>query len=154
MAQNLIAVAETAQDVASGLNKFLDAAAEHSAEIAELIAECFRISSALRKLDFAQEAYAGTREHARINGDINLVRQSLTYTFRDILRLFGGLGPSTVIPGSAYRRVWGEISVNFYRESGNTLSRRLQWYYIFLQELESILVNGSDIVPSLVTVNN
>ncbi|KAL8785318.1 MAG: hypothetical protein Q9195_008687 [Heterodermia aff. obscurata] len=50
---DLLAQAETAQDVAAGLNRFLDPVPEYSTEITALISECFAISSALRELQTA-----------------------------------------------------------------------------------------------------
>lgn len=87
MAHSLVAVAETAQDVGSGLSKFLDPVADASAEIAALIAECFSTSAALRKLDQAIEELEFDRSYARIRGDVAIVKDSLVYTFRDVQRL-------------------------------------------------------------------
>ncbi len=143
MAHNsLIAVAETAQDVGAGLNRFLDPVADASAEIAALIAQCFSISAALRRLDEAVEEYQYHRRYDRIHLDILNVKESLVYTFRDVQRLFGGLGRIAILPGAQYRQVWREISVHFRAQSNNTLERRLQMYHDCLKGLTCILTDG------------
>ena len=144
MAHNsLIAVAETAQDVGAGLNKFLDPVADASAEIAALIALCFSISAALRRLDEAIEEYEYHRRYDHIHDDILNVRESLVYTFRDVQRLFGvGLGRIAVLPGAQYRQVWRNLTTHFREESNNTLERRLQIYHDCLKGLTCVLNEG------------
>ena len=143
MAYSLVAVAETAQDVGSGLSKFLDPVADASAEIAALIAECFSTSAALRKLDRAIEEFEFDRSYARIRGDIAIVKDSLLYTFRDVQRLFGvGLARATILPGLEYRQVWRDLTTHFREESNNTLERRLKLYQEFIKELTFILLEG------------
>lgn len=140
MAQ-LVAVAETAEDIGSGLNKFLDPVADHSADITALIAQCFSTSSALRRLDKAIGDFPRPRRYRYIAEDLTTVQHSLHYTFKDVERLFGGLGGG-VIFGAAYRRVWRELNAHFYDESGNTLSRRLELYQDFLHELTNTVIEG------------
>lgn len=135
----LIAVAETAQDAGSALNKFLDPVADHSADITALIAQCFSTSSALRRLHKTIGDFPYHRRYSHITEDLTTVKTSLDYTFKDVQRLFGGLGKG-VINGAAYRRVWRELDDHFYEESGNALSRRLVLYQQFLQDLTTILV--------------
>ena len=144
MARNaLVAVAETAEDVGSGLNKLLDPVAESSAEIAASIAQCFLISAALRRLGEAFEEYDHHRDHARIHRDILDVRESLVYTFRDVQRLFGlELGRVAVLTGAQYRQLWRDLTEHFRAESNNTLERRLQIYHDYLKGLRRTLIEG------------
>ena len=144
MAHNaLIAVAETAQDVAAGLNKFLIPVADASAEIASLIAQCFAISAALRRLHRAVEDCDFDRRYTRIREDVVTVRESLVYTFRDVQRLFGiGLGRATILPGAEYRQVWRDLTAHFKAQSNNTLERRLQIYEGLLKDLTCTLTDG------------
>ena len=144
MARNsLVAVAETAEDVGSGLNKLLDPVAESSAEIAASIAQCFLISSALRRLGDAVEEYDYHRDYARIRRDIVNVRESLIYTFRDVQRLFGvDLGRVAILTGTQYRQLWRDLNEHFRAESNNTLERRLMIYHDYLKGLRRVLTEG------------
>lgn len=137
----LIAVAETAEDVGSGLHKFLDPVADHSPDITQLIAQCFSTSSALRLLDRTLGDFPKHRNYPYIVEDLETVQYSLGYTFKDVQRLFGGLGTGVRI-GAAYRRVWMDLDDFFYEESGNTLGRRLELYQQFLHELSNTLNEG------------
>lgn len=137
----LIAMAETAQDIAAALHKFLDPVAESSTEITGLIAECFGISSALRELHDAIGDLRQNRRHATISEDVRILLLSLDYTFKDVNRLFGGLARSNHITlSSGYRQVWRDIEVYFQEESRNTLSVRLEIYKTFLQHLICIVI--------------
>lgn len=139
----LIATAETAQDVASGFNKFLEPVSESSTEITALIGECFSVSSALRELSRAVEDARYTRRYATITEDIRLVLLSLDYTFNDVHRLFGLLGRTTYITVSeGYRQVWREIETKFQSESRNSLCGRLVYYRRFIQELGYYMIDG------------
>ena len=140
----LLAVAETAQDVGSALTKFIDqgdALADYSADITALIAQCFSTSSALRSLRDAIEQYRYPRRHQLISNDLNTVRSSLTYTFKDVQQIFGGLGRAGVTSG-VYRQVWRELDNHFREEGRNTLKRRLEYYQEFLYGLTDTLIEG------------
>lgn len=139
----LIATAETAQDIAAGLHKFLEPVSESSTEITGLIAECFAISSALRELNDAVGDVRQNRKYATISEDVRLVLLSLDYTFGDVHRIFGGLArPNHSTMSSAYRQVWRDIENYFQQQSRNTLSVRLEYYKTFLQHLICIMIEG------------
>lgn len=150
----LLASAETAQDVASVFNKFLDPVSEHSAEITGLISVCFALSSALREL---AEAFSDPRLQASqiiIKDDLQTLLRSLDYTFKDVHRLFGGLGrTSHVSPSAGYRQVWREVESHFQEESNNTLSMRLKFYRMFLDDMICIIYEGCSRPPSQVGFN-
>lgn len=140
---SLIATAETAQDIASALNKFLEPVSESSAQITRLISECFAISSALRELANAipDPRYRGG--YASISEDVQIALRSLEYTFADVHRLFGGLGRATHLTTSAsYRAVWRDIEDHFQVESRSTLCVRLEGYTRFLLDLIDIVIEG------------
>ena len=139
----LIALAETAEDVGGGLNRLLDHVADASAEVAALIAQCFSISAALRRLAEAVEAYEFHRRYAVVRLEIVNVRESLYDTFRDVKRLFrAGLGRVAILTGAQYRQLWRDLTDHFRAQSGNTLERRLQIYQVCLNGLECILMEG------------
>ena len=142
MALALIAVAETAQDIAAALDKFLDPVDDQSAEITALMAEFLSTSSALRELDKTIGPFPHHRRYPDISHDLTTVKDSLTYTFRDVQRLFGRLGRVAVVPRAEYSYVWGDLCDHFRAESGNTLQRRLEIYCIVLQELTDTLIQG------------
>ncbi|KAL9028380.1 MAG: hypothetical protein Q9196_003246 [Gyalolechia fulgens] len=142
----LIAVAEKAQDVAAGFNKFLDQVPEFSTEITGLISECFAISSALRELNTAIQDPRYEYDYAYVARDVSIVRQSLDYTFSDVVLLFGGLGRplSHVSKRMLFTQVWREISDHFYRESNSSLCKRLEYNRLYLQDISCILIDGQE----------
>ncbi|KAL8987693.1 MAG: hypothetical protein Q9177_003124 [Variospora cf. flavescens] len=116
----LIAVAEKAQDIAAGFNKFLEPVPEISTEITGLISECYAISSALRELNTAKEDPLYAYDYDYVSRDVIIARQSLEYTFHDVFRLFGGLGrPSFLSNRMAYYQVWRDIDDHFYQEASS-----------------------------------
>ena len=142
MAPALIAVAERAQDIAAALEKFLNPVDDQSAEITALMAECLSTSSALRELDRKIGDFPYHRRYPDISGDLTTVKDSLNFTFKDVQRLFGGLGRVAVVPRAEYGYVWGDLCDYFRAESGNTLRRRLEIYCIVLQGLSYTLTEG------------
>ena len=135
-----LAQAESAQDVAAGLNRFLDPVPEYSTEITALISECFAISSAIRELRTAIGDSRYNRQYLEVQYDINVTLRSLDYTFDDILRMFGGLGSAHHLSqASAYLSVWTDITVHFQNESSISLCRRLEDYRRFLHMLAMIV---------------
>ena len=104
-AMALIAVAEKAEAVGSALSQFTDHVAESSTEITTLVAQCFSTSLALRRLHNTFEDYLYPERYRRIIIDVNTVRDSLEYTFRDAQRYLR----KDSIPHTTYRRVWNEF---------------------------------------------
>lgn len=142
MAPAIIAVAERAQDIAAALDKFLDPVHDQSAEITALIAQCFATSSALRQLDRTIGPFPYHRHYPEISPDLTVVKDSLTYTFQDVERLFGRLGRVAAIPRAEYGYVWDDLCDFFRAESGNILERRLKIYCIVIEGLTDILIEG------------
>ncbi|KAI4277655.1 MAG: hypothetical protein LQ337_001618 [Flavoplaca oasis] len=139
----LIAVAESAQDIASGFNKFLEPLPEISTELTALISECYAISSALREINTAKEDPRYYHDYEFIYNDVAVVRETLDYTFKDVNRLFGGLGrPTHISRRTAFYQVWSEIDDFFYQESNRSLCKRLEASRLFLTELTCILMDG------------
>ncbi|KAF6239034.1 hypothetical protein HO173_002906 [Letharia columbiana] len=149
MASTLLAVAEKAQDVAAALEKFLDPVHDQSAEITALMAECLSTSSALRELDRKIGDFPYHRRYPDISAHLTTVKSSLTYTIRDVERLFGGVGRVAVVPRAEYGYVWDDLCDFFRAESGNTLRRRLEIYCTILEELSDTLIEGLPRDPDL-----
>lgn len=142
MAPAIIAVAETAQDVAAALQKFVDPVDDQAAEITALMAECLSTSSALRELDRTIGPFPHHRHYPEISEDLTIVKDSLTYTFEDVKRLFGRLGRVAAVPRAEYIYVWDDLCDYFRTESGNTLRRRLRICCIVLDGLTDTLIEG------------
>ena len=141
MAPANIAVAETAQDIAAALDRFLAPVEDQSAEITALMAECLSASSALRHLDRTIGPYH--RRYLAISHDLNTVKDSLVFTFDDVKRLFGRLGRvGAQAPRAEYGDVWDDLCDHFRLESGNSLRRRMEIYCFVLQDLTDILTQG------------
>lgn len=142
MAPAIIAVAETAHDISAALEQFLDPVDDQSAEITALMAECLRVSSALRHIDRTIGPFPHHRHYPEISLDLSTVKDSLNYTFDDVHRLFGRLNRVALTPRAEYEHVWDDLCAHFYAESGNTLRRRLEIYRIVLEGLEDRLLEG------------
>ena len=139
-------VAEAAQDVAAGFNKFLGPVPESKADLTALIAKCFEVSSSLHNLAKAVEDTRGLATYARISDDVRDVAYSLNYTFKDVRQIVGeGLAGAKNVKlslSTPYRRVWRSIIDYFQRESGNMLIQRLEYCRRLLLDLADILHEG------------
>lgn len=136
---NLVATAQLAEDVASGLNKFLIPVEESSSEITRLISECFAISSVLRDIAAAIREPRYSNYYSDISEDLRMAVSSIEYTFDDVHRFFGRIVRTS---SSAYRDVWKSIETHFLEESRNSLLERLAHYKRFLEDLQLILEDG------------
>ncbi|KAL8654393.1 MAG: hypothetical protein Q9226_003459 [Calogaya cf. arnoldii] len=139
----LIAVAESAQDIAAGFNKFLEPVPEISTDITALISECYAISSGLRELNTTIEDPIYYQDFEYRYNDVAVVKEALDYTFKDVTRLFGGLSrPTHISRKTAYHQVWREIADFFYQESNASLCGRLEASRLFLAELTYLIIDG------------
>ena len=146
MAMNalIIATAESARDVATAFDRFLDPVSDYAAEITALISELFAISSALRELDTCYGDLHLNNYQEQISNDIHVALQSINYTFNDIKDLLSGLGSTVHLSRiAAYRAVWDNIIVHFERESNNSLCRRIGIYRRFLGAVICV-IEGSE----------
>ena len=138
----LIAVAEDCIDIAEALRRFLIPVDDESAEITALIAECYSVSSALRKLERSIGPFPYHRYYPDISYDLTTVKDSLNLTFEDVHRILGHLGRVAVVPRAEYEYVWDDLCEYFRRESGNPLRRRLEIYATLLEGLTDIMIEG------------
>ena len=136
----LIAVAESAQDMAAAFHKFLDPVPESAAEINGLLSELYAISSALRDLNTAIAVSLHNPRYSLISDHVRDSIKSLRYTIDDVRRLIAGLRrPIYLSDSAAYRGVWREISLYFQNESSTSLCLRLEFYRRFFHSLLRIL---------------
>ena len=138
----LIAVAEDCIDIAEALRRFLIPVDDESAEITALIAECYSVSSALRKLERTIGPFPHHRYYPDISYNLTTVKDSLNLTFEHVHRILGRLGRVAVVPRAEYGYVWDDLCEYFYHESGNSLQRRLEIYGTLLVGLTDILIEG------------
>ena len=138
----LIAVAEDCIDIAEALRRFLIPVDDESAEITALIAACYSVSSALRKLERTIGPFPHHRYYPDISYNLTTVKDSLNFTFEDVHRILGRLGRVAVVPRAEFGHVWDDLFEFFYRESGNSLRRRLEIYGNLLEGLTDILIEG------------
>ena len=137
--RELIGVAEDCIDIAEALQRFLIPVDHESAEITDLIAECYSVSSALRHLERTIGPLPYHRYFLDISYDLTIVKDSLHLTFEDVHRILGRLGRVAAVPRAEYEYVWDDLRDFFYRESGNALRRRLEIYGTLLEGLTDIL---------------
>ena len=137
---DLIAEAERAEEHADALRKFKDRVPEAARDITALISELYAISHALRDIERIFHIPEYGRNRGRIAEDLQLIRESLTYTLDCLFRILGRLANgSSYVSDSAYAMTWKDICNYFQKESRLSLRRRLELYRIFLQELVSIV---------------
>ena len=143
-------VAEDAKHVAAGLNKFLKPVSESNIEIEAVIAKCFEISSALHSVSKAVKDTRGLPAYKGVATDIHDVVYSLDHTFKDIHQIVGegfvAAKKTKASQSTAFRRIWKNITDHFYRQSGNTLLRRLEHCRRLLSELYEVLYEGCEIL--------
>ena len=142
----LTAVAQAAQDVAAGLNKFLGPVSGSEVDITALIAKCFEVSSCLRDLAKAVEGSRRRSTYDEVSEGIHDVAHSLDHTFKDVHQIvgegFADAKKAKLSQTTAFRKVWKNIIDHFQKESGNALVRRLEYCRRLLLDLTDILHEG------------
>ena len=142
----LVAVAEAAQDVAAGLNQFLNQVPNSDVDITSLIGKCYQVSSSLRELATAIEESRRLSQYHGISDEVTDVARSLDHTFKDVHQIVGEGFEDTRKAGkprsSGFRRVWRNITDHFHKESGNTLERRLELCRKLLDDLCDVIHEG------------
>lgn len=146
VAQLLNAVAGDAKYVAAGLNKFLKPVPESKIEIEALIAKCFEISSALHSVSKAVKDTHGSATFKKVTQDVHDVVYSLDHSFKDVHQIvgegFADAKKTKISQSTVFRKIWKTITDHFYRQSGNTLYRRLEYCRLLLSELREVLYEG------------
>lgn len=136
----LIAQAESAEDVALALSKFIAPVADHAPDITASISELYAIRSALLDVDTALKSNEYHRNFRLIDEDLELVCLSLQDTVDNIFRILGEIGNgSFVLYDGMYRQTWKEITLFFRLNGRTTLRMRLETYRRFILELASVV---------------
>ncbi|KAK4991139.1 hypothetical protein LTR50_002069 [Elasticomyces elasticus] len=132
MDQQLIRHAKNAEDVAAGLQVFLDRVPQYATDISAIISELFATSSATRALHTASDDLRYARAFHTIRSDLDLVLRSLQYTLGTVRGIFARTGLAS------YRVLWDGLNL-FVQTEGSSLCTRLEWYKIFLHDLFDVL---------------
>ncbi|KAK4981973.1 hypothetical protein LTR66_009560 [Elasticomyces elasticus] len=132
MDQQLIRHAKNAEDVAAGLQVFLDRVPQHATDISAIISELFATSSAIRALHTASDDVRYARAFYTIRSDLDLVLCSLQYTLGTVRGIFARTGLAS------YRALWDGLNL-FVQTEGPSLCTRLEWYRVFLHDLFDVL---------------
>ena len=151
-------IASTASFIATSFYTYTTVLKHEAAEIRDVIARCFAITSKLEALDdiLQQLTDGGLRRYKEYSRDIWQCALSLQYTFEAIgeitgrefsvaIREFGYPRNST----NAYRHVWDQINGQLMNESGNRLARRLENCLEFLKMLVALLEGSKSVQPHL-----
>lgn len=134
---DLRASATEAEDVAANFRLFRAPLPEHEAEITDLIADLYTISSSLRRLDALAKDRARIRNWHIVQRDVALLQSTLKYTVEDLLGFFHRLGGAA--PPERYRDAWRTMEFFFWEESKSSLRMRLARFRAFLGELNDVM---------------
>jgi len=146
----LLEYAKEAEDVASGLQVFLDEIPRYAKDITGDIAELFAISNALHVLNEGLELARYGRASGRILADLEIVLPSLGHTLDAVRHMFSkSKRNSRVHPGAfpgtpPYNIIWEDAMTDF-KDEGMALPMRLELYRIYLQALFDI-IKGYDLM--------
>ena len=138
--ERLIAISETAQEIATTILKFQDYVTGSATEVTALASELFAISAALLELKTALTEPRNRARKEEVEDDKSLVTGSLDYTFKDFNRFLPGLDNRRYTRRENFRDVWRQIDTHFRNESHNSLLSRLEYYKRFLHDLTKIVV--------------
>lgn len=125
----LVRLAETAEDVASGLHIFRDSLPKNATRITAVISELFALSTALRELGEAQANPRHQPSFYRIENDVRLVLPSLQFTLDDAFAMFGRAR------SRSQQMVWDDLEHRMDVDERVGFLERLGWYRTFLEGL-------------------
>jgi hypothetical protein len=144
----LTAEAEKAEDIGDAFGKFKVAVDDQAAEVTALVSELYAVGSALRAIDAALQSPDYGLNLRIIEDDLDLVRDSLTYTLDDVFRILGKIGNGDrLLTSAAYRQTWKDITYHFQHRIGGRLCSVLETYRLFLLALWNKLRGSSSISP-------
>ena len=138
---SLVSEAKQAEDVASGLQIWLDAIPQCATDISANISELFAISSALRSLDNALDPKEYEGAFPLIKKQLDLILKSLQYTLGAVREMFGQSRLTSYAGSPPYRKLWDALGKRFKGE-GPSLCSRLELYRVFILELFGILTGS------------
>ena len=144
----LTAEAERAEDIGDAFGKFKVAVDDQAAEVTALVSELYAVGSALRAIDADSQLPDYGLNLYIIEDDLELVRDSLTYTLDDVFRILGKIGNGDrLLTTAAYRQTWKDITYHFQHRVGRRLWSVVEMYRLFLLALSNKLRGSSGIFP-------
>ena len=134
MARVLLKASRDADDVAAGLQVFLDHIPQRETDLEGCIDELVALSAALREI--AEDHPDFDRINQRLTTDVQLCIRSLALTLRKVRTMFGETRHVKYSGERPYRRAWEDLDVYFIeQERGPSLLARLETYDIFVQSV-------------------
>jgi hypothetical protein len=134
----LIALAQEAEDAASGLHAFRDRLPRYATHITAIVSELFAVSSVLREIEHARLHPEYQPSFYRIREDITLLFRSLQSSLENVFIMFRRSGNRT------HQVVWEDLRYRMETEEGVSLRDRLVLYHDFL-DVQLDIVNGRGI---------
>lgn len=131
--RTLVRLARLCEETASGLHAFRDSLPRCTAQVTDVIAEFFALSSILRRLDTAERDVRYEPSFYRIRDDVGLVIGSLKASIDDVLDMFARSA------GRPRQMVWDDLQHQMDDEEGQSLLDRLQLYKDFLTGQAAVL---------------
>jgi hypothetical protein len=131
-ARTLLRVTEDADEVASGLQHFLDHIPQRGTDLEGCIEELLALAAAIRELAEQHPDYDTISE--RLTADVQLCIRSLSFTMRKVRAMFGETRHVKYSGERPYRRAWEDLDDYFaIKERGPSLLSRLETYDVFIQ---------------------
>jgi hypothetical protein len=134
MARPLLRAAQDADEVAAGLQLFLDHIPQRETDLEGCIEELLALGAAIREL--AEEHPDYDTISVRLTADVDLCIRSLGFTLRKVRAMFGETRHVKYSGERPYRRAWEDLHEYFaVQERGPSLLSRLETYDIFVQSI-------------------
>jgi hypothetical protein len=153
MPRELVQVALEADEVAAGLQIFLDHIPQPDTEIDGCIEELMALATAFRELEDEFPDYE--MSSSRIAKDVDLNCRSLHFTLRHVRDMFGETRHLKYSGERPYRRAWDELGYRLIEiERSFGLYTRLETYSIFMQNILSSLRGYDHSLCSLISYIN
>lgn len=132
MARVLSRASQDANEVAAGLQVFLDHIPQRETDLEGCIEELLALTAALREI--AEDHPGYDRINPRLTMDVELCVRSLGFTLRKVRTMFGETRHVKYTGERPYRRAWEDLENYFaVQERGPSLMSRLETYDIFVQ---------------------
>jgi hypothetical protein len=132
MARVLLQASKDADQVAAGLQLFLDHIPQRETDLEGCIDELLALAAALREIADDHPDYDTISQ--RLNMDVDLCIRSLAITLQKVRTMFGETRHVKYGGDRPYRRAWEDLERYLsVQERGPSLLSRLETYRIFIQ---------------------
>ncbi|KAF2458013.1 hypothetical protein BDY21DRAFT_21451 [Lineolata rhizophorae] len=131
----LVEEVKDAEDVAAGLQVFLEQVPPRATDISANMSELFAISSTLRAFHHSFSPMELGQPSVMVAQNIAMTLNSLAYTLKSVRDMFGRSKYTAYSGSPQYRALWDDLDSQLRAESNQSLCSRLENYRIFLQGL-------------------